>query len=176
MKRVIVASTNPAKIAAARTAFAAMFPDDIFDITGVDAESGVSSQPWGDDETLRGAWNRVNHAQKLAPAADYYVSNESGIKEQDNDLFITNWIAITDGTRRTNTSTASFMIPTDVAHLVRQGTELGPAFEQVFGAEAAKRGAGGVGKLTHGNIPREQLVAQAMITALIPFKNPELYK
>jgi inosine/xanthosine triphosphatase len=175
MKTIIVASTNPAKIDGFRLAFTRMFPDDIFDFQSVKANSDVSDQPWGRDETLRGAKNRILHARTLAPTADYWVTNESGVEEIETDLFIVNVVAITDGTTFSNTLTASFQLPPRVADYVRSCMEVTQGFEAVFGPSAAKDGIAGIGHLSGGNIPRAELIAMGAITALIPFRNPNLY-
>lgn len=70
-RRVIVASTNPVKINAARRAFERLFPDDQFEVVGEEVKSGVSDQPMSDEETLRGATNRADAITTLHPEADY---------------------------------------------------------------------------------------------------------
>ncbi len=79
MRRVCIGSTNPVKTAAAKTAFAAVFPGEEFEFVGgddhchsqllnrtVNAPSGVSDQPMSDAETLQGARSRVANAMKEA--------------------------------------------------------------------------------------------------------------
>lgn len=175
MKKIVVGSTNPVKVEAAKLAFTAMFPDEQFDVQGIDAPSNITEQPWGDEETLAGARNRIAATKALVPDAQFWVANESGVKDVGTDLFITNWVIIANADYMSTTHSASFVIPPDIAAMLRTGVELGPALEQKFGAEAAKRGAGGAGKLTHGVITRCDLLRQAMVTALIPFTNPDLY-
>ncbi len=176
MKTIIVASTNSAKIEGFRLAFTRMFPDETFEFQSVKALSNVPDQPVGRDETLRGAQNRIAHARTLAPIANYWVTNESGVEEIGNDLFIVNWVAVTDGITFSNTLTASFQLPPRVADYVRSGMEVTQGFEAVFGSAAAKDGVAGIGHLSAGNIPRAELIAMGAITALIPFKNPGLYE
>lgn len=59
MKRVIVASTNPVKINSVEMGLSRMFPEVVFKVEGVSAPSNVSDQPMSEEETLRGAINRV---------------------------------------------------------------------------------------------------------------------
>jgi inosine/xanthosine triphosphatase len=176
MKTIIVASTNSAKIEGFRLAFTRMFPDETFEFQSVKALSNVPDQPVGRDETLRGAQNRIAHARTLAPNADYWITNESGVEDIGADLFIVNWVAVTDGITFSNTLTASFQLPPRVADYVRSGMEVTQGFEAVFGPAAAKDGVAGIGHLSAGNIPRAELIAMGAITALIPFKNPDLYE
>jgi non-canonical (house-cleaning) NTP pyrophosphatase len=58
---------------------------------------------------------------------------------------------------------------------VRQGMELGDADDAVFGRSNSKQANGAVGILTGNVIDRAELYEQAVVLALIPFKNPELY-
>ncbi len=175
MKTVIVASTNSAKIEGFRLAFTRMFPDETFEFQSIKAESGVPDQPVGRDQTLHGAQNRIAHARTQAPTADYWVTNESGVEDVGADLYIVNWIAVTDGITFSNTLTASFQLPPRVADYVRSGMEVTQGFGAVFGPAAAKDGIAGIGHLSAGNIPRAELIAMGAVTALIPFKNPDLY-
>ena len=68
-----------------------------------------------------------------------------------------------------------FFLPEKVAELVRQGVELGEADDRVFSRNNSKQGNGAIGLLTDDAIDREGLYVPAVIFALIPFKNPELY-
>lgn len=67
---VVVGSTNRVKIAAAEAAVRAIFGAQLerhrltLEVRGVAADSGVADQPVGDDETLRGALNRVATAER----------------------------------------------------------------------------------------------------------------
>jgi non-canonical (house-cleaning) NTP pyrophosphatase len=71
--------------------------------------------------------------------------------------------------------TSTFFLPARVAELVRQGKELGEADDIVFGLQNSKQQMGAIGILTHGIIDRAEYYEQAVVAALIPFKNPELY-
>jgi len=52
--KVAVGSTNPVKVAATAAVLRRIYGDDI-DVDTVAVESGISHQPWGHAETLRGA-------------------------------------------------------------------------------------------------------------------------
>lgn len=71
MKTIIVASTNPVKIAATLRAFKTMFPAETFDISGVSVSSDVAGQPSSDEETLHGAVNRATNTSREIPDADF---------------------------------------------------------------------------------------------------------
>jgi len=68
-----------------------------------------------------------------------------------------------------------FLLPKKVAALVREGIELGTADDIVFDRKDSKRENGAVGILTGDVMDRAGFYAQAVILALIPFKNLDLY-
>lgn len=56
-----------------------------------------------------------------------------------------------------------------------RGFELGNATDQVFDQKSSKQKSGSVGILTNDIIDRTQSYVDAVILALIPFKNQNLY-
>ena len=58
--RVAVGSTNPVKVGAARRVVTRLAA--VVEVTGVAVPSGVPDQPWGDEETIRGARTRARAA------------------------------------------------------------------------------------------------------------------
>ena len=70
MKKVIIASKNPVKINATKKAFEEVF-NDHFEFEGVSADSLVSDQPMSNEETLKGATNRLDNIQNLK--ANFFV-------------------------------------------------------------------------------------------------------
>jgi inosine/xanthosine triphosphatase len=175
MTTVVVASQNPVKIACARSGFARMFPGENFEVRGVDVPSGVSHQPMGDDETLRGARVRAENARATAPDADYWIGIEGGCEERDGTLHGFAWVLAISRDREGCSRTASFALPPAVTALVRAGVELGHADDQVFGRQNSKQGNGAVGLLTADAVDRVALYEPAVALALIPFKNPNFF-
>ncbi|GAB4514291.1 MAG: inosine/xanthosine triphosphatase [Anaerolineae bacterium] len=172
--RVIVASTNPVKIESARLGFAAIFPHAPLEVTGLNAPSGVSDQPSTEAETLAGALNRARHVQGMAEG-DYHVGIEGGIEDIDGHMHVFAWIVVLSGARQGRSRTATFILPDEVAALVRQGLELGDADDRVFGRSNSKQANGSVGLLTRDRITRTDYYAPAVMLALIPFINPDLH-
>jgi inosine/xanthosine triphosphatase len=171
---VVVASTNPVKIGAALEGFRRMFPAETFTAQGVSVPSGVSDQPISDAETLRGALNRLRNAHEAAPDADYWVGIEGGIEDRGDQLEAFAWIVVMDAARTGKSRTATFYLPDEAARLIRQGMELGHADDVVFGRSNSKQQNGSVGLLTGDAVDRTAYYLQAVILALIPFKNPSL--
>ncbi len=174
MRTVVVASTNPVKLQAAREGFARMFPGDNVTVEGVSSVSGVSDQPTSNAETLQGALNRARHAAQLAPSADFWVGIEGGIEDQDGDMQVFAWVVVLSHQRTGRGKTGTFYLPREIAELVRQGKELGDADDIVFGRSNSKQNNGAIGILTGDALDRTAYYVHAVIMALVPFKNPHL--
>jgi len=172
---VVVASTNPVKIEAVERAFARMFPHAKFTVEPLKADSGVSSQPLSDEETLQGAHNRVSRARKARPDGDYWVGIEGGVADSSGGMTAFAWMEIQSRGQVGRARTASFYLPEKVAAYVRAGMELGKADDLVFGQSDSKRKNGAVGLLTGNTITRTGLYEHALVMALIPFRQPSLY-
>jgi len=175
MKSIIVASENPVKIDAVQSAFERMFPDEDFHFEGIDVQSGVSDQPMTDQAALQGAINRAQNAQDASPRADFWVGVEGGCDTYEGEMVAFAWIVIRSGESEGSARTAQFRLPKEVQRLVTSGMELGDADDRVFGRENSKQKSGAVGLLTSDVVTRTTLYEQAVILALIPFKNPDLY-
>lgn len=172
--QVIVASTNPVKIAAALDGFRRMFPGAQFEAQGVTVPSGVSDQPMTDAETRRGALNRATGARQQYPGAQYWVGIEGGVEDDGVTMQAFAWVTVLSGERTGESRTATFTLPGEITWLVRQGVELGEADDRIFGRANSKQTNGAVGILTADVIDRTVYYEHAVILALIPFKNPDL--
>ncbi len=176
MKKVIVASKNPVKINSAKLAFERMFPDEQFEVIGILGSSGVPDQPLGDEETLVGAINRATNIQATNPDADFWVGMEGGVQKRGEEMEVFAWMAVKSrnniwGKGRTGT----FFLPKPIIELINQGVELSVADDRVFGRHNSGQKNGATGLLTGDVIDRTEYYVHAMVLALIPFKNPELY-
>lgn len=176
MKKIVVASKNPVKIAAALGGFKQMFPDEEFEVEGVGVTSGVRDQPMSSDETYKGARNRASNAQALQPGADYWVGLEGGIEATGDDMLAFAWMVIIGSDGRVGKGkTGIFFLPSEVATLIRGGMELGEADDIVFSRSNSKQAGGAIGLLTDNIIDREAYYTEAIIFALVAFKHPEFY-
>ena len=175
MPRIIVASTNPVKLNSTLEGFRKLFPDEQFEVSGVAVSSGVSDQPMSTNETIQGATNRASNARSNYPSADYWVGIEGGIEDTDLGMQCFAWVVILDSNERIGRGqTAIFYVPIEVARLVRDGMELGHADDQVFQRDNSKQKNGAIGLLTDDAVDRTSYYVQAVIMALVPFKNPSL--
>ena len=176
MRQVIIASENQVKASAVKNAFQRMFPGESFEITGVSIPSDVNDQPMGDTETLRGAKNRVNHAAR-EHAADFFVGIENGIDESEDGMqnFARVVVRGSDGTIGTARS-AGYFLPPRIAEIVRQGKTLEEAGDTVLGTTGIGHQKGIINHVTGAAVTRIDYLAEAVIFALLPFKNPDLYR
>ena len=176
MTKIIIASKNPVKIDSIYAGFTKMFKDEIFEIEGLSVDSQVSAQPMGEEETLTGAKNRVNNASVLSPKADYWIGIEGGSKIVGEGMETFAWVVIKSKDGKVSQGrTASFYLPKEIVALVKTGIELGEADDMVFKRSNSKQSNGAVGILTGDVLTRADYYETAVILALIPFKNPELY-
>lgn len=173
--RLIVASKNPVKISAAKGGFQQLFPQMQIQAVGVAVSSGVVDQPMSDAETLLGATIRVQNAYDAQPDADFWIGLEGGVSEMNGGLAAFAWIVIRSRDQEGKARTGTFFLPPAVAKLVAQGIELGEADDQVFGSTNSKQEGGAIGLLTNNVVDRKLLYQQAVILALVPFINKQLY-
>ena len=170
--KILVGSQNPVKINATRLAFEHYFTS--FTIEGKSSSSEVNDQPLSSEETLTGAKNRVKNILQFP--AEYYVGIEGGVEKRNQDYEAFAWIVIQDTNGKQGISkTASFTLPKKVSKLIDQGLELGEADDQVFQRQNSKQQNGAVGLLTQDIITRTSYYQEAIVLALVPFINSELY-
>lgn len=168
--RIVVASRNPVKIAAAKAGCARALGDEAeLEMLPVEVASGVPDQPMSDQETRRGAGQRALAAQSASPDADFWLGLEGGIEDDGDKMWAFAWIAARWPGGQGEARTAAFALPEAVAELVRQGVELGEADDRVFGRRNSKQQGGAVGLLTGGRLDRAALYEPAVVLALIPY-------
>ncbi len=175
IKKVIVASRNPVKISAVKIAFEKMFPLEAFELESVSVPSDVSEQPKDNRETLTGAINRANNAKEAFEDSDFWVGIEGGVEKVKGEMEAFAWIVVMSGDLTGKAKTGTFFLPKKVVDLIDSGKELGEANDIVFDRTNSKQKNGAVGILTGNIIDRTNYYAEAVILALIPFKNTEMY-
>lgn len=169
-----VGSENPVKINCVAEAIRAFWIEAR--AVGVKTESGVSAQPDTDHEMWLGALNRARQALAETPEADFGVGLEGGTLDTDEGMWAYAWIAVVDREGRIGKGQSGrFLLPEPVAHLVREGIELGEADDRFFGRSNSKQKDGAIGILSDGVVTRLDLYKPAVIFALLPFVHPEYY-
>lgn len=159
--RIAVGSGNPVKRDAVAEALSTAT------VESVAVESGVSEQPWGDDETIEGAKNRAERA--LGDDHDLGVGLEGGVAERDGTLFLIMWAAATDGNRVEIGGGPRVRLPADVAARLHAGEELGPVMDDLLDTSGVAEDQGAAGVLTDGVTDRTEALRTAVAGALGPF-------
>lgn len=171
---VVVGSTNPVKLQATQQGFERMFPQADFRFQILAAPSGVSNQPLSRAETLQGALNRASHAAQQRPDASFAVGIEGGVQANEGRLEVFAWVVVQGSGSTGRAQTGVFYLPDEVAQLVQAGKELGEADDIVFERANSKQQNGSIGLLTDDVITRTEYYVNAVIMALIPFKQSHL--
>jgi non-canonical (house-cleaning) NTP pyrophosphatase len=118
--KVVLASQAEPKLQAVSKAFQHLNLT-LGHLSGVSASSDINDQPCGDEETARGAHNRLNHAQTLEPGADLYIAIENGVRSDGHDRwFDFGVIMISDGTKMVTTHSMGLEIPVSVVATVKE--------------------------------------------------------
>lgn len=177
LRHVVVGSTNPVKIAAARAVLARLAP--AVRVVGVAVASGVPDQPWGDEETIHGAATRARGALAAGEeeGAELGIGFEGGVvAEADGSVRSCAWAAVVapDGALGVGGSLA-MPLPPAVAARLRAGEELGLAVDAHVGTTGTKHAGGAVGVLTAGLIDRQRAYEVLLTYALARFLTPALW-
>ncbi|WP_080844390.1 DUF84 family protein [Cytobacillus gottheilii] len=150
MKKIMIGSKNPAKILAAEAALQE-FEAEIF---SVDASSGVSEQPFSDEETIQGAMNRAKDAMQKGNG-EIGIGLEGGVVETEYGLYVCNWGALyEEGQPPIIAGGARIPLPEEIAGKLRAGMELGPVMDEYAQKENVRKKDGAVGIFTSGRITR----------------------
>lgn len=166
---VAVGSRNPVKLAAVRAVLSPLAAE-VLRVEGIAVASTVRDQPWGDEETIRGARARAD-AARAALDADLGVGLEGGVVEETGGALRTcAWAVIVDRDGRAGTGGSLAMpLPPTVAAALRGGAELGHAIDDLTRRSNTKHGEGAVGVLTGGLIDRQRAYEVLVTYALAPW-------
>lgn len=160
----LVASTNPVKVNAVKTAAVSRWPDAIF--KEFEVKSGVSEQPMTDEETLQGSINRSKEALHLGKslieansgAEILSIGLEGGVMMINNKMWTTIWATVTDTNKlHYSANGGRFLVPQFLADQIQNGEEMGPAISKYFGGRSIKTQEGLVGVVTKNFLDRTQL-------------------
>lgn len=175
---VNVGSKNEVKISAARKVFRTIFKGMRVKVVGVEGETGVSPQPFGDD-TIKGAENR---ARSAAAEADYGVGIEAGLvwNERMKQYLDVQYCVVADKLGRTTFGHGSgFYYPPKVIGKVvegkRDGVTISDAMRDVAGIEDIGKKQGAIGYLSKGLLTRTRLTEQSVLMAMVPRISGEMY-
>lgn len=147
---VWVGTKNKAKVAAVHSVFkeAKLFETEV--------SSGVSDQPFSDEETRHGAIYRAT--QSLPQHTEQYsisIGLEGGVMKIDDALFICNWGALATSTNDLYVASgARIPLPQEIADQLYAGKELGPVMQAFSKKENVRQQEGAIGIFTNGLLDR----------------------
>ena len=168
--KVGVGSDNPIKLTAVESVMRSVYGD--VEVIGRKVATSVPSEPCG-DEVERGA---IDRARASLTENDLGVGIEAGIFEHRGALYDVQFCAIVDNMDRITLGHGSgFQYPPAVIELLRKGSTVGHAFQDLYDQERTGRGSGAIGFLTHGLLKRSELTQQAVVAAMVPRMRKELY-
>ena len=183
---ILVGSTRPAKVEAARSAIDAIaHVNEHFrhvNIEAVDVTHVAPTMPMTELGILDGARLRAKTLIERVPTVGgaecrLAVGLEGGLDLLPGDrerYVLKTWAAVTDGTLWGFGAGGAIAVPDAIAREVLNGRELGDVIDEVAGtAVRGTRGAWGV--LTCDLIGRQDSFKSAILAALAPFYNPALY-
>jgi inosine/xanthosine triphosphatase len=162
--KVAIGTLNKAKIAAVENIINGHLTNVQYIHKNV--ESGVSEQPFSNEETRNGAINRAKNALNDT-GANYSFGLEGGVQEIDGIMYCVNWgaIALKNGAIYTAQG-ASFMLPEVIANKLREGQELGPVMDLYTNSQNIRHTEGAVGIFTKGLVDRKSMF-EHIVTLLI---------
>ncbi|WP_144210883.1 inosine/xanthosine triphosphatase [Shewanella donghaensis] len=176
---IIVGSNNPVKINAAKVAIGQYFPEHSIICTGMHAPSLVADQPMTDEETKLGAINRAEFCQSQYiqhnQTADFFIAMEGGVDNFEHGPATFAYMAIIHNQQLSVGRSALLPLPAKVYQALEQGEELGHVMDRLFKTHNIKQKGGAIGLLTHGLATRESIYTQAIILAMAPFMNAEIF-
>jgi inosine/xanthosine triphosphatase len=151
--KISLGTLNPAK----RQATEASSPPES-EISTFDVPSGVSNQPVGDEETLKGAINRARAALEQDPTADVGIGLEGGVMWIGPTLYVNNWGALVTRTGEVLTASgARIPLPEPIVEGLKEGFELGDVMDRYAETKGVRLHQGAIGILTNGAVTRVEM-------------------
>ncbi|HGE5782942.1 MULTISPECIES: inosine/xanthosine triphosphatase [Bacillus] len=174
--KVVLTSTNQAKMKAVSYVFASIFNDD-FEIIPISVDSGVSETPVNDEEALVGCRKRIENAS--IDDFDYIVSMEGLIQNFSYGTFVYGIVVIYDKANDHEAigCSAKVRIPDRLAKAITPDTKLSDLVLNMYSADKTKElsliGTNGV--ITNGMFNRVDEFDGALRSALGYLINKENY-
>lgn len=173
---VVVGSTNPVKIAAVEAVFKKVWKDAAF--RSLEVTSGVSCQPIGFSETIRGALNRAKRALKSDKNADFGVGLEGGVRKLGKyGVVEIPWACIISKDGRMGIGSGpGLILPKKIGEKVLNRVEFGDLLDEITGITDVRKKMGGFGIFTNGLVDRKMAYEVMVASALARFVGEKYYK
>jgi inosine/xanthosine triphosphatase len=157
---VAIGSKNPAKINAVKLAFQEIHKE--VTVMPMDVDSGVSEQPFSDDETIKGAKSRAENCFKEHDV-EIAIGLEGGVTETEYGLCVCNWGALVQkGKSPIIAGGARIFLPDEISNRLRAGEELGPVMDAYANKKNVRKKEGAVGIFTNGLVTRDEMFVHVM--------------
>ena len=170
--KILVASENPAKLKAVESAFSKYFKN--IEVVGKKVPSGVADTPLTEEETLEGVRNRIKELDKVKDF-DFKVAIEGGTYMFLNDRYLFTLVMIKTANRESFGKSPAHPLPHSICKGLENGTPLSEMAERLSGEEDVRSKGGFVGFLSKGRITRSRSTEDAILCALFPFINEDIY-
>ncbi|MBB4824297.1 inosine/xanthosine triphosphatase [Sporosarcina luteola] len=156
----VIGSTNHAKVSAVRKVLQLHVPK--FQLHAEKVPSGVNDQPFGDEETRRGAINRAkNAAGKVGGAVG--IGLEGGVRMLEGQMYVCNWGALVLPDQTVFTAGgAQIPLPNEIAMELKLGKELSEAVDIYFTDRDIRHSGGAMGMFTAHAVDRDALFEHVM--------------
>lgn len=183
---ICVGSLNPTKVNAVNIAFSKYFKD--FKTFKIKANSKVSKQPIGMESIMKGAKNRAHQALNYLFNEKKITSKILGVGIEAGLVNVTyaktfymdfQFCVILDENQNfTLGSGIAFEYPKSVINEIfsNQQSEVGTIMGKLANNMNLRNESGAIGYLSKGIINRTEILSQAVICALLPRINRELYE
>lgn len=188
IKTVAVGSERAAKVLAVRAAIARIAQLDSswkdINVVARAVETNIPAMPLTDWQLMQGARERALAVRDLLNArrleAQLYVGLEGGFHsisiEGEWHTFLRGWAFATDGRAGYFGSSPSISVPSALVKKVIEGrNELGLVIDQVSGKRDVRSREGAWGVLSRDLVTRSMSFELALIAALAPFYNSDMY-
>ncbi len=167
---VHVGSMNPVKVEAVRHVFSRYFPE--LEVEGSVTRTSVPDEPWEED-VKRGAKER---AWQVMQNADIGVGIEAGLFRREDGIYDVQYCAILDKMGLYTFGTGpGFRYPAMMEADLMKGSTVGDVFAEKIMGENPGQSGGAIGYLTNGVMNRQELTESAVLAAMVPRINKELY-
>lgn len=140
--KIIVGSTNKVKVNAVKEVLEILGHE----VIGEEAPSGVSNQPFSDQETLEGAYNR---ASTVSARAEIGIGLEAGVEELNGIYYLVNW-----GVLKTRDGKVFYAggtrlpLPYELVAPLKEGKELSEVIDDYSSRLDVRSNEGAIGILT----------------------------
>lgn len=152
--KVAIGSKNKTKVRAVENVFISVINPQI---VAIDVPSGVSAQPFSDEETMKGAKNRAYRAL-VETDSDIGIGLEGGVMETGEGLLLCNWgaLKLKDGSEFI-AGGARILLPEEISEGLRKGFELSHVMDEYTSKHDVRSNEGAIGIFTNSLIQREEM-------------------